>query len=122
MIDIVLSRTKLTHIPSVAAFLSSINLFFSGCFVPILAIYPTIIICIVALNRSPIDGGLACATPSSLSANLLPSIVFEDPSKTSSSSGGSAIPSASEDHSIIASIASHTSDTPVCGTDKVVRV
>ncbi|PIL32549.1 hypothetical protein GSI_05252 [Ganoderma sinense ZZ0214-1] len=83
VIDIIISHTNATHTPSVAAFLSNTNLFFSGCFVPILAIYPTIIIFIVALNRSPIDGGLANATPSNLSADLLPSIVFKDPLETS---------------------------------------
>ncbi|KAM5541615.1 hypothetical protein V8D89_004805 [Ganoderma adspersum] len=92
MVDILMSRSNVAGTPSGAAFLSNTNLFFSGCFVPILAIYPTIIIFIVALNRSPIDGGLANATPSSISADLLPSLVFGQVS-----SNESAISSPSED-------------------------
>ncbi len=40
------------------------------------AIYPTLIIFIVALNRSEIDGTLANATPSDISTSLLPSMLF----------------------------------------------
>ena len=38
------------------------------------AIYPTLIIFIVALNRSEIDGALANATPSDISTGMLPSL------------------------------------------------
>ncbi|KAM5541614.1 hypothetical protein V8D89_004804 [Ganoderma adspersum] len=86
MIVIILLHSKLAGTPGVAEFLSRTNLFFTGCFAMILAIYPTIIIFIVALNRSPIEGGLANATTNGVSVALLPSIVFGSTSSNGSTS------------------------------------
>ncbi|KAI1791883.1 hypothetical protein LXA43DRAFT_1094223 [Ganoderma leucocontextum] len=74
----IVSRSKEASLtPSGAAFISITTVFLSGCFVPVLAIYPTVIIFIVAVNRSQIDGSLANAgSPSAIPSDILPSIVF----------------------------------------------
>ncbi|PIL26103.1 hypothetical protein GSI_11857 [Ganoderma sinense ZZ0214-1] len=73
-----------SHLPSSALeYLSLFTVFLTGCFAPILAIYPTLIIFIVALNWSQIDGPLANGgTPSDISTNMLPSLLFRSSATT----------------------------------------
>ncbi|PIL26102.1 hypothetical protein GSI_11856 [Ganoderma sinense ZZ0214-1] len=76
LITNIMLRFKSSLTPSAAEYASLTMKFFTGCFIPLLAIYPTLIIFIVALNRSEIDGTLANATPSEISTNMLPSMLF----------------------------------------------
>ncbi|KAM5536538.1 hypothetical protein V8D89_009815 [Ganoderma adspersum] len=56
---------------SEAKFVSSTRVFLAGCFAPILAIYPTIVVFIVALNRSLRHNSLASPT------DIISNIAFE---------------------------------------------
>ncbi|KAM5538805.1 hypothetical protein V8D89_007527 [Ganoderma adspersum] len=77
MVNNIMLHFKSSLTPSALEYLSLFTVFFTGCFVPILAIYPTLIIFIVALNRSQIDGNFANAgTPSDIPTNMLPSLLF----------------------------------------------
>ncbi|PIL28298.1 hypothetical protein GSI_09587 [Ganoderma sinense ZZ0214-1] len=61
-----------------AQFVTATRTFLTACFAPILAIYPTIIIFVVALNRSLIDNDLAnpaSGIPSSIAFRSSPSAV-----------------------------------------------
>ncbi|KAM5538807.1 hypothetical protein V8D89_007529 [Ganoderma adspersum] len=76
VINNIMMRFESKLAPSALEFLSLSTVFFTGCFVPMLAIYPTLIICIVALNRSEMDSALAVATPSDIPTNMLPSMLL----------------------------------------------
>ncbi|KAM5538806.1 hypothetical protein V8D89_007528 [Ganoderma adspersum] len=76
LITNIMLRFKSSLTPSAEEYASFTVKFFTGCFIPLLAIYPTLIIFIVALNRCEIDGALANATPSDISTNMLPSMLF----------------------------------------------
>nr|VWO99371.1 Pheromone receptor CPRa1p [Ganoderma boninense] len=76
VINNVMMRSESSLAPSALEFLSLSTVFFTGCLVPILAIYPTLIIFIVSLNRSEIDSTLANCTPSDIPTNLFPSMHF----------------------------------------------
>ncbi|KAM5541480.1 hypothetical protein V8D89_005034 [Ganoderma adspersum] len=84
--NIVSRSESASRTPSGAAFVSVTTAFLSGCFVPVLAIYPTVIIVIVAVNWSLIDNTLAdCYTsggPSRIPSDLLSSALFRNSSVT----------------------------------------
>ncbi|KAI1794338.1 hypothetical protein LXA43DRAFT_1179533 [Ganoderma leucocontextum] len=64
-------------------FVSVIKVFLGGCFVQILAIYPTVIIFIVAINQSILEGSLVNASPSSaIPTRILPGTVVVSSSST----------------------------------------
>ncbi|KAI1790872.1 hypothetical protein LXA43DRAFT_1061837 [Ganoderma leucocontextum] len=76
VVNNIMLHFKSSLAPSAVEYLSLATVFFTGCFVPILAMCPTFIIFIVALNGSQIEGSLVNASPSDISTAMLPSLLF----------------------------------------------